>query len=80
MEIFEGIHQFQAELIMCERTEGLMMLGVVREKVVTGDEVWIADVQITPIKKFKLPESYAGYRADQLLCSTMKLAELEEIK
>jgi len=80
MEIFEGIHHFRAELIMSDNSVGLMMLGVVREEVVVGQEFWIADIQVTPIKKFKLPKEYRGYRADQLLTSRMDLSTFEEIK
>jgi hypothetical protein len=44
------------------------------------DEVWIAEMQITAIKRFKAPKDLAGYRADQILCTRISLSELEEIK
>ena len=44
------------------------------------DEVWVGDMMMSFPRRFKLPEEYAGMRADQILCSNLRASNLEEIK
>ena len=44
------------------------------------DEIWLGDMMMSEPRRFRVPKRYAGYRADQFLCSGLSLAECEEIK
>lgn len=84
MEIFEGIVQLKGALFIRPVTTGKIILAGVfpewRKDHNRKDELWIADTQITVVKKFEMPEEYAGHRIDQILCSSMKPINFKEIK
>lgn len=83
MEIFEGIVNVKGALFIRPVTSGRIILAGVfpewRKNHDERDELWIADIQITATRKFKVDKEYSGYRIDQILCSTMKPADFEEI-
>lgn len=62
--------------------KGTMVLGfipgVLLEKF-NEDEVWIMQFIVADVKKFKLDKRFSGYRADQLLCSSISPDELKEM-
>ena len=83
MEIFEGIINVKGALFVRPAMGKKVILAAVvpewRKNHNELDELWLADIQITVGKKFKVPESYAGHRMDQVLCSTMRPNDFEEI-
>lgn len=84
MEIFQGIVQLKTALFVRPAMGGKVILaGVVpewRKNHNQLDELWVAEIQITAIKKFKVGEEYAGYRMDQILCLSMNPTDFEELK
>lgn len=84
MEIFEGIVQLKGALFVRPvMTDKIILAGVFpewRKNHDQKDELWIADVQITTVKKFRVDEDYAGYTIDQILCSNMRPTDFKEIK
>ena len=84
MEIFEGIVNLQGVLFVRPVTTGKIILAGVfpewRRDHDERDELWVADTQITAVKKFRVDEEYAGYRIDQILCSNMRPTDFEEIR
>ena len=84
MELFKGIVDLKGALFVRPVTGNRIIFAGVfpewRKNHDQNDELWIADIQITVVKKFKVPaEEYAGLRIDQVLCSAMKPADFEEI-
>ena len=43
-------------------------------------QLWIGDIILLPSKRFYLPESYAGWQAEDLLRADMDVNKMEEIK
>ena len=43
------------------------------------EELWICDIRLIPMKKFKTTDYIKGMRIDQILCSSLDVRELEEI-
>ena len=84
MEIFKGIVTLKGALfVRPAMTDKVILAGVFpewRKNHDQMDELWIADIQITALRKFRVDEDYAGYRIDQILCSNMKPTDFEEIK
>ena len=85
METFKGIVQLKSALFVRPVSGNKVILaGVVpewRKGHNRDDELWIAEIQITVLKKFKVPdEEYAGLRIDQIFCSAMNPTDFEELK
>lgn len=83
MEIFEGIVQLKGALFVRSAVGDKVILAAVvpewRKNHDQNDELWIANITITTIKKFKPNEQYQGHTIDQILCSNMNLTDFNEI-
>ena len=83
MEAFEGIVQVNGALFVRPAVNGKVILTTVvpewRNNHDRNDELWVAEIQITAFKKFKVGEEYQGHTIDQILCSHMNPTDFDEI-